>query len=122
MALFSFSSAPCPPLNIQSRMNCGNNTASVSWSRGNGALSYLTTLECSNGQTYMCRANETGCDIANMTCGQTCSVKVVAEGRSCNSSVGTGSSVITGKSNSWLDQTLLYYDIHLKNLGPFERN
>ncbi|XP_051768215.1 fibronectin isoform X5 [Ctenopharyngodon idella] len=87
--------APCPPLNIQSRMNCGNNTASVSWSRGNGALSYLTTLECSNGQTYMCRTNETGCDITNMTCGQTCSVKVVAEGRSCNSSVGTGSPIVT---------------------------
>ncbi|XP_077077959.1 uncharacterized protein fndc7rs1 [Siphateles boraxobius] len=87
--------APCPPLNIQSTINCGNNTASVSWSRGNGALSILTTLECSNGQSYMCRTNETGCDITNMMCGQNCSVKVVAEGRSCNSSVGTGSPIIT---------------------------
>ncbi|XP_039513478.1 uncharacterized protein fndc7rs1 [Pimephales promelas] len=87
--------APCPPLNIQSRMNCGNNSASVSWSRGNGELSFLTTLECSNGQTYLCRTNETGCDITNMMCGQTCSVKLVAEGRSCNSSVRTGSPIIT---------------------------
>ncbi|KTF95187.1 hypothetical protein cypCar_00023202, partial [Cyprinus carpio] len=87
--------APCPPLNIQSIMNCGSNTASVSWSGGNGALSFMTTMECSNGQTYICSTNETGCDITNMACGQTCTVKVVAKGRSCNSSAGTGSPVIT---------------------------
>ncbi|KAL1280893.1 hypothetical protein QQF64_015493, partial [Cirrhinus molitorella] len=88
--------APCPPLNIQSIMNCGSNTASVSWSGGSGALSFIMTMECSNGQTYSCRTNATGCDITNMACGQTCTVKVVAEGRLCNSSVGTGSPVITG--------------------------
>ncbi|KAK2900552.1 hypothetical protein Q8A67_008667 [Cirrhinus molitorella] len=87
--------APCPPLNIQSIMNCGSNTASVSWSGGSGALSFIMTMECSNGQTYSCRTNATGCDITNMACGQTCTVKVVAEGRLCNSSVGTGSPVIT---------------------------
>ncbi|XP_016147370.1 uncharacterized protein [Sinocyclocheilus grahami] len=87
--------APCPPLNIQSIMNCGSNTASVSWSGGNGALSFTMTMECSNGQTHICSTNETGCDITNMACGQTCTVKVVAEGRSCNSSAGTGSPVIT---------------------------
>uniref|UniRef100_A0A8C1ZXL3 Fibronectin type-III domain-containing protein n=1 Tax=Cyprinus carpio TaxID=7962 RepID=A0A8C1ZXL3_CYPCA len=87
--------APCPPLNIQSIMNCGSNTASVSWSGGNGALSFMTTMECSNGQTYICSTNETGCDITNMACGQTCTVKVVAKGHSCNSSAGTGSPVIT---------------------------
>ncbi|XP_016396758.1 fibronectin-like [Sinocyclocheilus rhinocerous] len=88
--------APCPPLNIQSIMNCDSNTTSVSWSRGNGALSFIMAMECSNGQTHICRTNETGCDITNMACGQTCTVKVVAEGRSCNSSEGTGSPVITG--------------------------
>ncbi len=93
---FLFSSAPCPPLNIQSTMNCGSNTASVSWSGGNGALSFTMTMECSNGQTYSCSTNETGCDITNMACGQTCTVKVAAEGRSCNSSAGVGSPVITG--------------------------
>uniref|UniRef100_A0A9J8D0Q5 Fibronectin type III domain-containing protein 7 n=1 Tax=Cyprinus carpio carpio TaxID=630221 RepID=A0A9J8D0Q5_CYPCA len=88
--------APCPPLNIQSIMSCDSNTASVSWSSGNGALSFMMRLECSNGQTYICRTNETGCNITNMACGQTCTVKVVALGRSCNSSEGTGSPVITG--------------------------
>ncbi|XP_016319981.1 serine-rich adhesin for platelets-like [Sinocyclocheilus anshuiensis] len=88
--------APCPPLNIQSIMNCDSNTTSVSWSSGNGALSFMMAMECSNGQRYICRTNETGCDITNMACGQTCTVKVVAEGRSCNSSEGTGSPVITG--------------------------
>ncbi|XP_026061504.1 fibronectin [Carassius auratus] len=77
-------------------MNCGSNTASVSWSGGNGALSFTMTMECSNGQTYICSTNETECDITNMACGQTCTVKVVAEGHSCNSSEGTGSPVITG--------------------------
>ncbi len=53
-------------------------------------------MECSNRQTYSCITNETGCDITNMACGQTCTVKVAAEGRSCNSSAGVGSPVITG--------------------------
>ncbi|XP_051984556.1 fibronectin type III domain-containing protein 7-like [Xyrauchen texanus] len=88
--------APCPPQNIQSRINCGNNTASVSWSRGNGTLSFTSTLDCSNGQTYICKTTETGCDITNLPCGQTCTVMLVAEGQSCNSSIGTGSYVTTG--------------------------
>ncbi len=110
---FLFSSAPCPPLNIQSIMNCGSNTASVSWSGGNGALSFTMTMECSNGQTYICSTNEKGCDITNMACGQTCTVTVVAEGRSCNSSAGTGSPVITGKRNDFPS----FWTLSFKNLG-----
>ncbi|XP_051990921.1 fibronectin type III domain-containing protein 7-like [Xyrauchen texanus] len=88
-------SAPCPPQNIQSRINCGNNTASVSWSGGNGALSFTSTLDCSNGQTYICKTASTGCDITNLPCGQTCTVRVVAEGQSCNTSIATGSNITT---------------------------
>ncbi|XP_051554352.1 fibronectin-like [Myxocyprinus asiaticus] len=94
-ALVQVQSAPCPPQNIQYRINCGNNTASVSWSRGNGTLSFTSTLDCSNGQTYICKTTETGCDITNLPCGQSCMVRVVAEGQSCNSSIGTGTNVTT---------------------------
>ncbi|XP_073727799.1 uncharacterized protein fndc7rs1 [Misgurnus anguillicaudatus] len=87
--------APYAPQNIQSKTNCGNNTVSVSWSSSNGTVSYRTTLECSNGQTYTCRTTATGCDITNMPCGQTCTVKSVAEGTTCNSSIGIGPNITT---------------------------
>nr|XP_055057047.1 uncharacterized protein LOC129441425 [Misgurnus anguillicaudatus] len=87
--------APYAPQNIQSKTNCGNNTVSVSWSSSNGTVSYRTTLECSNGQTYTCRTTATGCDITNMPCGQTCTVKSVAEGATCNSSIGIGPNMTT---------------------------
>ncbi|XP_065133048.2 uncharacterized protein fndc7rs1 [Paramisgurnus dabryanus] len=87
--------APYPPQNIQSITNCGNNTVSVSWSSSNGTVSYRTTLECSNGQTYTCRTNATGCDITNIPCGQTCTVKSRAEGTTCNSTIGIGPNITT---------------------------
>nr|XP_009297086.3 uncharacterized protein fndc7rs1 [Danio rerio] len=99
--------APCPPLNIQSTMNFGNKTASVSWSPGNGALSFLMTMQCFPGQTYTCMTSQTTCDITNMTCGQACPVQVVAVGPSCNSSVQTGPPIATAPClNSDIQATL----------------
>ncbi|XP_056336881.1 uncharacterized protein fndc7rs1 [Danio aesculapii] len=92
---FNITSAPCPPLNIHSTMNFDNKTASVSWSPGNGALSFIMTMQCFPGQTYTCMTSQMTCDITNMTCGQACPVQVVAVGQSCNSSVQTGPPIAT---------------------------
>ncbi|KAI4885449.1 hypothetical protein NFI96_001413 [Prochilodus magdalenae] len=87
--------AACPARAIQTTISCRNNTASVSWSPGAGAVSYSATLQSSDGHTYPCNSTTTSCDITNLPCGQTYSVTVAARGLNCSSTNSTGSPVTT---------------------------
>ncbi|KAI7809537.1 hypothetical protein IRJ41_010869 [Triplophysa rosa] len=72
-AIYRVNTGPCPPQNIQSVINCGNNTASVSWSRSNGSISSVATLECSQ------------CNVTGLRCGQQYSVNMTASDNLCTS-------------------------------------
>ncbi|XP_036412774.1 mucin-5AC-like [Colossoma macropomum] len=87
--------AACPARAIQTTIGCRNNTASVSWSPGDGALSYTATLQSSDGRTYTCNSAATSCDVTNLPCGQTYSITVAAKGQNCSSTNSTGSPVRT---------------------------
>ncbi|KAK1790976.1 hypothetical protein P4O66_014810, partial [Electrophorus voltai] len=88
-------SAPCPPDRIQTIIGCRNNSASVSWSPAIGAVSYVATLQSSNGSMYTCNGIATSCDVTNLPCGQNYSVTVAVNGQNCNSTPSVGSPVAT---------------------------
>ncbi|XP_074523504.1 uncharacterized protein fndc7b [Halichoeres trimaculatus] len=87
--------APCPPENVTRSVGCDNNTVSVGWSHVPGAVSYTATLEQFNGGSSCCTTWDTGCDIADLPCGELYLLVVVAEGRTCNSSQSEGEIVRT---------------------------
>lgn len=90
------SPAPCAPEGIQRSVGCDNNTVSVSWSAVPGAVTYTATLEQIGGETNCCTTSGTGCDIADLPCGEMFILLVMAEGRTCNSSQSEGDILRTG--------------------------
>ncbi|CAL8306274.1 unnamed protein product [Lota lota] len=82
--------APCPPMDVRAAVGCENHTASVSWSPSPGALTYTATLEHMEGQTTCCSTAGSGCDIADLPCGNMFVLLVTAEGPTCNSSQSAG--------------------------------
>ncbi|KAJ8357216.1 hypothetical protein SKAU_G00200100 [Synaphobranchus kaupii] len=87
--------APCPPQDVQANMSCSNHTASVSWAQSQGALRYTATLQGMDGHTYTCTTEGNTCEVTSLPCGETYTVTVVAEGRTCNSSPSSSSSIKT---------------------------
>ncbi|KAM6948324.1 uncharacterized protein fndc7rs1 [Aplochiton taeniatus] len=81
--------------NIRTSVACKSQTASVTWSPSQGALSYTAVLQSLNGTLSSCSSNATGCDVSSLSCGETYNVTVAAKGQKCNSSQGLGSIVKT---------------------------
>ncbi|KAK6484735.1 hypothetical protein HHUSO_G12572 [Huso huso] len=77
--------APCPPKNVRTSLQCDSNTVSVSWEQSAGAVSYSVIGQASDGHIASCNSTETFCDLAELHCGQTYSVSVIALDDTCNS-------------------------------------
>ncbi|KAL2097078.1 hypothetical protein ACEWY4_006285 [Coilia grayii] len=80
-----FQSAPCAPTNVTVTPACASGSASIRWSSAAGALSYLVTMETTNGDPLFCMTGSTSCAISGLQCGQEYQVFVTAIGNSCNS-------------------------------------
>ncbi|KAJ3599685.1 hypothetical protein NHX12_033641 [Muraenolepis orangiensis] len=88
--MISTETAPCPPLDVRAAVGCENRSASVLWSASSGALRYTATLENTLGQTTCCTSTATGCEMADLPCGEMYVLLVTAEGLTCNSSQSAG--------------------------------
>ncbi|XP_078524471.1 uncharacterized protein LOC144797641 [Lissotriton helveticus] len=66
----AFETAPCPPENLDVHIDCGTNTATLSWNASSGALSYQSDLT-RPGDIVSCNSTGTSCTILNLPCGQT---------------------------------------------------
>ncbi|XP_063075940.1 uncharacterized protein LOC134465972, partial [Engraulis encrasicolus] len=82
-------SAPCVPTNVAVSPACVSDTASISWAPAAGALSYLVTMETTNGSPLFCNGSSTSCSISGLQCGTLYHVSVTAIGNNCNSTSGT---------------------------------
>lgn len=88
-------------------MGCLNRTASISWAAVPGAVTYTATLEQVDGGTACCTTSDTGCDIADLPCGEMYVLLVTAEGRTCNSSQSAGDIVRTGDDTKKIQHVLI---------------
>lgn len=89
--------APCAPTNVTVTSACESDSASVSWTAANGALSYLAAAEMADGQRLVCSTNSTSCDISGLQCGQEYEVTVTAMDNSCNGTKSTSQTLRTGE-------------------------
>ncbi|XP_029474400.1 uncharacterized protein LOC115100214 [Rhinatrema bivittatum] len=79
--------APCVPNNVTALLDCGTNTASLSWGGAAGAVSYTSTVIGPDGDQRSCNATDTSCNVTDLQCGQTYTVSVIALGYQCSSAV-----------------------------------
>ncbi|KAJ8376161.1 hypothetical protein SKAU_G00067410 [Synaphobranchus kaupii] len=94
-AYLSLQSVPCEPRNVQAALQCLTNSASVTWERGSGALSYQATGAAPDGHTASCNTSATHCDLEALQCGQSYAVSVLSLDESCRSAESVRSQVRT---------------------------
>ncbi|XP_048395792.2 fibronectin type III domain-containing protein 7-like [Stegostoma tigrinum] len=92
---------PCAPQNVDAHVNCAAGHTSVSWELSEGAISYIATAEGSNVQ--QCSANQTMCDITDLSCGETYTITVRAHDDYCDSAESRS---VTMKTVSCIPQNL----------------
>ncbi|XP_012990390.2 uncharacterized protein LOC105029012 isoform X2 [Esox lucius] len=78
--------APCPHTGLQASLNCSTNTALISWTPGNGILTYNVSAEGFDITHYLtCSTSGSSCSISQLLCGQRYRVSISGEGRTCPS-------------------------------------
>ncbi|XP_023191873.1 uncharacterized protein LOC111608990 [Xiphophorus maculatus] len=77
---------PCDPVNVASVLQCGSDTATVSWVEGAGAVAHIVLAQEEGSHEYVsCRSNTTSCQLNQLRCGKVYNLMVLAEDATCNS-------------------------------------
>ncbi|XP_053549799.1 uncharacterized protein LOC128641237 [Bombina bombina] len=74
----AFHTAPCTPQNVTVQLDYITNIATVFWASSQGQEIYTAVAVGTNGDTFMCSATDTSCDITGLHCGYFYSVSVQA--------------------------------------------
>ncbi|XP_067894181.1 fibronectin type III domain-containing protein 7-like [Heterodontus francisci] len=85
-AVVNVHAVPCNPQNVESRLDCNQNTALVSWDYSKDALLYTAVAEGPDGNITSCSTSETSCRTPMLLCGRLYSVYVIASDNTCNQS------------------------------------
>ncbi|XP_048845072.1 uncharacterized protein fndc7rs1 isoform X3 [Brienomyrus brachyistius] len=91
----SVSTAPCPPVIVNSTVNCTTNVASVSWVRGNAVVNVVVNASSSQGHQTWCRSGSGTCDLVDLRCGQNYTVRASVAGASCDNAASPASYILT---------------------------
>ncbi|XP_040040842.2 uncharacterized protein fndc7b [Gasterosteus aculeatus] len=79
--------APCPPINLTAKAECGTSMGTLTWAESVNAISYTATATGTHGHVVSCSSNTTTCSV-KLDCGRRYSAVVVASSATCNSSAG----------------------------------
>ncbi|KAJ8277963.1 hypothetical protein GJAV_G00082190 [Gymnothorax javanicus] len=84
---FEHDTAPCPPSNLETDVDCGTSSGIISWLPGMGAESYLAEAVGDHGHRASCSAaNSTSCSM-KLDCGHHYSATVLSSNNACNSTL-----------------------------------
>ncbi|XP_041447435.1 tenascin-N-like [Xenopus laevis] len=81
----SFTTAPCTPQNVVTKLDCITNVATVSWDSSAGAELYTANVVGGNENLHSCNTTSLSCDIMGLTCGQMYTATVTAANEICKS-------------------------------------
>lgn len=96
-----FPLAPCVPIGVNTFIQCENNIGSVSWTSSDGAVTYTAVAQGQTlGNTYICTTNTTVCSWADLLCGETYIVRVIASDLRCNSTTSDNTTIRMGETRS----------------------
>ncbi|KAM4642168.1 uncharacterized protein O3C94_016554 [Discoglossus pictus] len=88
--------APCVPEQYQPQLNCVTSTAILSWGLSAGAVSYMSNLTDTEGQTLSCHTENTSCVISDLKCGQIYTITVTAINSQGSSPTSASATLTTG--------------------------
>ncbi|XP_017573413.2 uncharacterized protein LOC108439482 [Pygocentrus nattereri] len=78
------STGPCPYSNLGVSLDCSSNSALVSWTPGDGILSYNASADAYDVADHVtCGTAGTTCNITNLQCAAVYQISVTGEGHTC---------------------------------------
>ncbi|XP_057183469.1 G surface protein, allelic form 156-like [Triplophysa rosa] len=95
-AVIDTHSVPCMPRNTRALVDCQSSTAVLSWQTGGGAMQYTATALSQSGHILSCESNETNCELADLACGESYNITVLAQGQTCSSSAVMSGHLMAG--------------------------
>ncbi|XP_075689530.1 uncharacterized protein LOC142657896 [Rhinoderma darwinii] len=75
---YEFKTAPCPPQNVLTMLDCVSNMVTVSWNISSGAVSYQSEAVGTSGEKSVCNSSNPSCKLTDLTCGTSYLVTVTA--------------------------------------------
>ncbi|OCT82972.1 hypothetical protein XELAEV_18025507mg [Xenopus laevis] len=93
----SFTTAPCTPQNVVTKLDCITNVATVSWDSSAGAELYTANVVGGNENLHSCNTTSLSCDIMGLTCGQMYTATVTAANEICKSKPSSEAQIQTGE-------------------------
>ncbi|XP_062337096.1 fibronectin type III domain-containing protein 7-like [Osmerus eperlanus] len=84
-APYRISMEPCPPQDVVINSSCELRGALVSWAASTVAEAYRVTAAGAGGDVRTCNSTAANCSLADLSCGQTYAVSVVASHQNCSS-------------------------------------
>ncbi|XP_054888996.1 serine-rich adhesin for platelets-like [Poeciliopsis prolifica] len=104
----STTTGPCDPVNVTSVLQCGSDTATVSWAKGAGAAAHIVLAqEEGSRQNIFCRSNTTSCQLNQLRCGKVYNLTVLAEDATCNSTGETTGTLMTAPCSPSIQSSTL---------------
>ncbi|XP_015242186.1 PREDICTED: uncharacterized protein LOC107092315 [Cyprinodon variegatus] len=99
---------PCDPVNVTSILQCGSDTATVSWSGGAGALAHTILAQEGGSHRYVsCKSSTTSCQLKQLQCGKVYNFTVLAEDATCNSTGGATGTLVTAPCSPSIQSSTL---------------
>ncbi|TNN67818.1 Fibronectin type III domain-containing protein 7 [Liparis tanakae] len=87
---------PCDPVNVTSVLQCGSDSAAVSWDAAAGAVRYTVHARLDGAQhSTSCSSSTTSCQLKQLQCGKVYNLTVTAEDDTCNSTGGISTPLMT---------------------------
>lgn len=84
--LFPSFAAPCPPSQLSASVNCGSNSAALTWNSSPNAASYTGKAVSTDGHNVTCDAGaELSCQLEGLHCGKEYAFTVSASDGDCRS-------------------------------------
>ncbi|KAM9324544.1 uncharacterized protein PAF06_000603 [Gastrophryne carolinensis] len=91
-----FHTAPCTPILDPPHIICYNNSASLSWSRTPGAISYTANMSSPEAEALSCHTEDTGCTINGLKCGHIYTITVTSSNSRCSVLTNVPATLTTG--------------------------
>lgn len=88
---------PCDPSGLAVDINCGTNSAMLSWGASEGTVEYLGFAQAMDGDMLYCHSTVPFCTIEGLECGHVYNFSVKASNGVCNSSLSAPLQAGAGK-------------------------
>lgn len=90
---------PCPPEDVEPVLDCSTNTARVTWQASRGADLYIVQAFGVEEHESACETDSQSCILAELLCGFTYNISVIAANSVCNISQSGITQMKAGKDS-----------------------